>query len=118
SHAVAAARRARAERVPTALWPWNPGQPEALPTLHDAFGIEGAIVAATPLARGIGRAVGLTLVDVPGATGDLDTDLAGKVSAALGTLGGHELTVIHVAAADVAAHAADAQRKVAALERI
>jgi 2,3-bisphosphoglycerate-independent phosphoglycerate mutase len=117
-HPVCAARRARAERVPTVLWPWQPGEAAALPALHDGFGVDGAMIAATPLARGIGVAAGLRVVAVAGATGDGESDLGAKVTAAVEALATHDLVVVHVAAADVAGHAGDPQRKLQAIERL
>jgi 2,3-bisphosphoglycerate-independent phosphoglycerate mutase len=117
-HPVCNARRARAERVPTALWLWDPAGPSRLPRLRDAFGVEGAIVAASPMGRGLGIAVGLTAASVSGATGDLDTSFAGKVEAALAALETCDLAIVHVGAADTAGHAGDPQRKVSAIERL
>jgi 2,3-bisphosphoglycerate-independent phosphoglycerate mutase len=55
----------------------------------------------------------------PGATGGPDTDLPAKTAAALAALdGGARRVVVHVGAADEAAHERDAAGKVAALERI
>ena len=118
SHAVCMARRARAERVPTALWPWEPSGAVTLPSLPDALGLEGVMVAATPLGRGLGVAAGLEPVVVPGATADVDTNLAAEVEAVLGALLTHDFAVLHMAAADLAAHAGDAQRKIGFIERL
>jgi 2,3-bisphosphoglycerate-independent phosphoglycerate mutase len=118
SHPVCVARRARAERVPTGLWLWDPARASKLPSLRDAFGIDGVMVAATPIGRGLGIAAGLEPVTVTGATGDVDSNLAGEVEAMLAALDTVDLAVLHVAAADLAAHAGDAQRKIGAIERL
>jgi 2,3-bisphosphoglycerate-independent phosphoglycerate mutase len=118
SHPVCLARRAGAERVPTALWPWDPSDVVSLPSIRDGFGLEGVILAATPLGRGLGIAAGLTPLSVSGATADVDTNVAAEVEAVLASLATHELAVLHLAAADLAAHAGDAQRKVTVIERL
>jgi 2,3-bisphosphoglycerate-independent phosphoglycerate mutase len=118
SHPMCAARRARAERVPTALWIWGPASAVTLPSLRDGFGIDGVMIATTPMARGLGIAAGLEPVTATGATGDVDTNLPGEVEAALSALAIHDLAILHVAGADLAAHAGDAQRKIAAIERL
>ncbi len=118
SHPICAARRSRAERVPTALWPWEPARVGTLPPMRDTFGVDGSIVAGAPLGHGIGIAAGLEPIHVPGATADLDTNLTGKVEAVLRSLGERDLVVLHVGAADVAGHAGDAQRKIGAIERL
>src|SRR4029453_17506348 len=79
SHPVCMARRARAERIPTALWPWDPSDVVSLPSIRDGFGLEGVMLAATPLGRGLGLAAGLTPLSVSGATADVDTNVAAEV---------------------------------------
>jgi 2,3-bisphosphoglycerate-independent phosphoglycerate mutase len=55
---------------------------------------------------------------VPGATGYIDTDYAGKGRAAVRALDEFDLVVVHVEAADESAHLGDAGEKVRALERM
>ena len=117
-HPICRERRERAERVPTTLWLWEPAGAVTIPPLHDTFGVDGILVGATPLARGLGAAAGLRVVRPRGATGDGDTDLGSKVDATLDAIGEGEFVVVHVAMADVAAHGGDGPRKVAAIERI
>jgi 2,3-bisphosphoglycerate-independent phosphoglycerate mutase len=117
-HPVCIARRARAERVPTTLWIWDPSTAATLPTLRDGFGVDGVMVAATPIGRGIGIAAGLEPVTATGATGDVDSNLGAEVEAVLAALASHELVVAHVAAADLAAHGGDPHRKITAIERL
>ncbi len=54
-----------------------------MPTLKERFGLTGAVISAVDLIRGIGKYAGLKPILVPGATGFLDTNYAGKVAAAL-----------------------------------
>lgn len=115
THPVVIARRARAERVPTALWIWDPATAAPLPTIRDAFGLDGVMIAATPLGRGLGLAVGLEPVLV---ASESDGTPSAEVSAALAALDTHDLVVVHLSAADLAAHAGDPQRKIAAAERL
>jgi 2,3-bisphosphoglycerate-independent phosphoglycerate mutase len=118
THPVCMARRARAERVPTALWLWDPSSLAPLPALRDAFGVDGVMMAATPLGRGLGIATGLELVSVPGATGDLETNPGVDVEAALAALATRDLVVIQVSTFDLASHAGDAHRKIGTIERL
>jgi 2,3-bisphosphoglycerate-independent phosphoglycerate mutase len=80
--------------------------------------VSGAVIAAVDLIRGIAKSVGMALIDVPGATGFLDTDYAGKGRAAAAGLETHDLIVVHVEAPDEAGHLGDAAAKITALERI
>jgi 2,3-bisphosphoglycerate-independent phosphoglycerate mutase len=62
--------------------------------------------------------LGWTRIDVPGATGYLDTDYAAKGRYAVETLKSHDLVCVHVEAPDEASHEGKAKEKVTALERI
>src|SRR4029079_17881841 len=57
-------------------------------------------------------------IQVPGATGYLDTDYAAKGQYAMQALDDSDLVIVHVEATDEASHEGDAAAKVEALERI
>ncbi len=56
------------------VWFWAQGTAVALPSFFDNYGKTGAVVSAGPLCHGIGALIGLKLIDVEGATGELDTN--------------------------------------------
>jgi 2,3-bisphosphoglycerate-independent phosphoglycerate mutase len=118
THPVCEARIARGERAPNAIWLWGQGTRRSLPALRERFGVEGAVVAAADLVRGIGKLAGLAVVDVPGATGQLDTNFRGKAERGLEALDRWDFLFLHVAAPDEGGHLGDAQQKIAAIERI
>jgi 2,3-bisphosphoglycerate-independent phosphoglycerate mutase len=62
--------------------------------------------------------MGLKLIEVPGATGYIDTNYAGKGKAAVRALNDYDLVVVHIEAPDEAGHLGDAKLKVETLERI
>ena len=82
------------------------------------YGLSGAVVGAVDLVRGIGRYAGMDVIDVPGATGDLDTDYGAKARAALAALAGHDLVWVHVEAPDEASHMGSLAEKLRAIERV
>lgn len=100
-----------------AVWPWGQGRALALPQFADAFGLKGAVVSAVDLVKGLGRAAGMTVLDVPGATGLLDTNYEGKVAAALGFLEEGDFVFLHVEAPDECGHGGDAAGKTEAVTR-
>ncbi len=76
------------------------------------------VVGAAGAAIGVARLMGAATVVPRGATGDVDTDLSAKASAALDAVsGGAERVVVHLGAPDEAAHRRDRAAKVAAIER-
>ncbi|MEX0702789.1 MAG: cofactor-independent phosphoglycerate mutase [Planctomycetales bacterium] len=112
------ARRARGELAATQIWLWGQGQRPALEPFARKYGVNGAVITAVDLLRGLGKLLGWKVVEVPGATGYLDTNYAGKAEAAIRALDAVDLVVVHVEATDEASHEGDAAAKVAALEAI
>ncbi|MDH7593792.1 MAG: 2,3-bisphosphoglycerate-independent phosphoglycerate mutase [Methanomicrobiales archaeon] len=84
----------------------------------ERYGLEGSVISAAALVTGIGRAVGLEHVSVEGATGSMDTNLEGKVRAAIGELGRREFVLMNIKGADEASHDGLAREKAAFIERI
>jgi 2,3-bisphosphoglycerate-independent phosphoglycerate mutase len=66
--------------------------------------LTGGVIAAATLITGIGRAVGLESIPVPGITGSADTNLGGKVAAAIDGLGRKEFILLNIKGADEAGH--------------
>ena len=89
-----------------------------MPKFSELYGLSGAVVGAVDLIRGIGRYAGLEVLNVPGATGDLATNYAGKASAAIEALERHDFVWVHVEAPDEAGHMGDLGEKIKAIERI
>jgi 2,3-bisphosphoglycerate-independent phosphoglycerate mutase len=116
-HPRCAARRVRGERVATAVWFWGAGRRLVLPPFRERAGCEGSVIAALDLVRGVGRIAGLEPVDVPGATGWLDTDYRAKAEHALAALASRDFVLVHVAAADESGHLGDPLKKAEAIER-
>ncbi len=117
-HPVNQARQARGERPATQIWLWGQGRAPQLRPFAEVYGKRGAIVSAVDLVRGVGVLLGWTRIDVPGATGYLDTDYAAKGRAGVEALRTHDLVCVHVEAPDEASHEGRADAKVKALEEI
>jgi 2,3-bisphosphoglycerate-independent phosphoglycerate mutase len=117
-HSVNDIRRDLGENPASQIWLWGEGQRPNLTSFKKQWGLEGAVITAVDLVRGIARLIGWDVVDVPGATGYYDTDYAGKGEAAIQALADHDLVVVHVEAPDEAGHNGAAREKVKALESI
>jgi 2,3-bisphosphoglycerate-independent phosphoglycerate mutase len=87
-----------------------------LQTLEEKHGLKGGVISAVDLVRGIGRVAGLEVIEVPGITGYLDTNYAGKAEYALDALERFDLVYVHVEAPDEAGHNGDHRAKKQALE--
>jgi len=117
-HEVNQVRRDLGENPATHIWLWGQGKMPRLPSFRDRFGLTGAAISAVDLVRGLAKLIGWDCVEVPGATGFLDTNYAGKGAAAVEALGDHDLVCVHVEAPDEAGHQADIRGKVHAIEQI
>ncbi|QLA16043.1 cofactor-independent phosphoglycerate mutase [Desulfolutivibrio sulfoxidireducens] len=101
-----------------AVWPWGQGGTLTLPPFEEKYGMRGAVVSAVDLVKGLGLAAGMEVLDVPGATGLLDTNYAGKVEAALDFLSRGDFVFVHVEAPDECGHGGQVAEKVEAVARI
>jgi 2,3-bisphosphoglycerate-independent phosphoglycerate mutase len=116
NHPVNRERLASGKRPANAVWPWGQGRAPSMPTLKEKFGLTGAMISAVDLLKGLGVYAGLGAVSVPGATGYLDTNYAGKVNAALDALETGDLVFVHIEAPDEASHEGNLERKLQAIE--
>lgn len=117
-HPINAVRRDLGENSATDIWLWGQGRAARLTPFAEKFGLRGATIAAVDLIRGIAKCAGMTVLDVPGATGFLDTDYAAKGRAACMALDSFDLVVVHIEAPDEAGHLGDIAAKVKAIEEI
>lgn len=94
--------------------PWGQSAAAPLPP----FGERAAVICGTQIVRGIAAMLGMTCPVIPGATGDVDTDLSGKTAAALESAKDFPFVLLHINGADEASHRKDAAEKAAFLQRV
>ena len=118
-HPVNRARIARGQLPANMIWPWGVGRAMLLDNFTAKYGVTGTVISAVPLVWGIAELAGLKHPHVEGATGDLDTNYAGKVDAALAALkAGDDFAAIHVEAPDEMTHAGALDKKLEAIRRL
>lgn len=100
----------------TSIWLWGQGTAPKMPTLEELYGITGSVISAVDLVKGIGHYAKMNVIDVPGATGYLDTNYEGKVDYALDSLNDVDLTMIHIESTDETGHEGKAELKIQAVE--
>ena len=117
-HPANYARRQAGRRLATNVWLWGQGGAPKLTPFAEKYGPRGAMITAVDLLRGIAALVGWDRIEVPGATGYLDTDYAAKGHFAIEALDNYDMICVHVEAPDEASHEGRADEKVKAIEAI
>jgi 2,3-bisphosphoglycerate-independent phosphoglycerate mutase len=117
-HPVNRRRRDEGHSPANMIWPWAQGRRPELPAFSLKYGITGAVISAVDLIKGIGKAAGMKVIPVPGATGYLDTNYRGKADHAVEALQTLDFVYVHIEAPDEAGHIGDIEEKIKAIERI
>ena len=77
------------------------------------------MISAVPLVHGIGVLTGLKMITVEGATGEVDTNYAGKLQAAKeALLSGDDFICVHLEAPDEATHNGSLKDKLLAIKQL
>jgi 2,3-bisphosphoglycerate-independent phosphoglycerate mutase len=109
--------RVKAGKDPAnSIWFWSQGRKPKMKTMRELYGITGAVISAVDLIKGLGVYAGLDVIDVPGATGLIDTNYEGKADACLKALDDHDFVYVHVEATDEAGHSRDVKQKILGIE--
>jgi 2,3-bisphosphoglycerate-independent phosphoglycerate mutase len=82
------------------------------------YGLDGSVIAAASLIAGIGSAVGLERVPVAGITGSQDSDIGGKIRAAIRELAHRDFVLVNIKGADESGHDGRAEEKKAFIEKV
>ncbi len=116
THPVNEKRKKDGKSPANCIWLWGEGRPPAMPTLKRRFGVSGSMISAVDLLKGLGVYSGLSVINVPGATGYLDTNYQGKAQAALDALATQDFVFVHVEAPDETGHQGLVDKKIEAIE--
>jgi 2,3-bisphosphoglycerate-independent phosphoglycerate mutase len=109
-------RREKGLGEANSIWLWGQGRAPQIPLFRERYGIDGAVISAVDLVRGIGVCIGFMPIHVKGATGYLNTNYRGKAEAALRGLKDYDFILIHVEAPDEAGHSGNTGEKIEAIE--
>ncbi len=119
NHPINKARVEKGLNPATSLWLWGQGSKPALDSFNDKYQLQGSVVSAVDLVKGLGICAGLAPVPVVGATGGIITNFAGKARAALDELKrGQDFVYLHIESPDEAGHQGELEKKIWAIEQI
>ncbi len=117
NHEINLVRLDLKENPANMIWLWGQGKKPSMPKFSDKFKISGSVISAVDLIKGLGRILGLEVINVDGATGYYDTNYQGKADAAIKSLEKNDFVFVHVEAPDEAGHNGDLREKLTAIER-
>jgi len=119
NHPVNLKRAERGLNTANSIWLWGEGKKPSITSFREKYGLNGAVISAVDLIKGIGLCAGMDSIDVEGATGTYNTNYHGKVQAALQALREDtDFVYIHLEGPDECGHRAELQNKITAIERI
>lgn len=116
NHPVNQRLRAAGQPMANGIWPWSGGRAGAFRKFKDKYGATGAVISAVDVITGLGVCLGMDVVHVPGATGYIDTNYAGKAAAAIAAARSHDFVYLHLEAIDEVSHEQNLQLKIKAIE--
>ena len=117
-HPVNKKRIAEGKRPANSIWLWGEGTKPSLSNFKEKYGVDGSIISAVDLLKGIAKCAGMASPDVEGATGYIDTNFEGKAQCAIDELKTKDFVYIHLEAPDECGHRNEPENKVRAIEII
>ena len=117
-HPVNKKRIAEGKRPANSIWLWGEGTKPSLPDFKAKYGVDGTIISAVDLLKGIAKCANMGAPDVQGATGYIDTNFEGKAQCAIEELKTKDFVYIHIEAPDECGHRNEPENKVKSIELI
>ena len=118
-HPLNVERRRQGKNPATSMWLWGNGTKPKIPEFRAETGLNGAVISAVDLLKGIGIAAGMRSYDVPGATGNIDTNFRGKAETVVQAFeDGADYVYLHMEAPDECGHQGNAALKTKSIEMI
>lgn len=117
-HPINKARVEKGLHPANSIWIWGQGKKPELTSFKDKYGIDGVVISAVDLVKGIGICSQMRSIDVDGATGNIHTNFDAKAQATIDALGSADFAYVHIEAPDECGHRFEVDNKVRSIELI
>ena len=117
-HPVNKKRIAEGKNPANIILPRGAGVAPNVQKFQEKYSLKGAAVVETGLIAGIAVYLGMDVIEIPGATGGLDSDVMAMGKGILNALADHDFVLCNVKGCDIAGHDGDANAKLAMIENI
>jgi 2,3-bisphosphoglycerate-independent phosphoglycerate mutase len=117
-HPVNEQRRREGKLPANIVLPRGAGVAPHLEPFLEHYGLRAAAVVETGLIAGIARYLGMTLPEVPGATGGRDTEELALARAVIAMLGEHDFVLCNLKCPDLGGHDDDPEDKMRSVEKM
>ena len=119
-HPINVARKENGLRPGNSIWFWGAGRKPKLTSYEDNFGKKAALFSAVDLLKGIAKGAGITIIEIEGAYGGLETNYEGISKEAVKALveDGYDFMYVHLEAPDEMSHQGSLEDKMLAIEYI
>lgn len=119
THPLNIEREKQGKNKANSIWLWGEGKKTSLPEFKDLYKINGSVISAVDLLKGIAEGAKMRHPDVEGATGYIDTNFKGKAECALEELKNNgDYVYLHFEAPDECGHRGELENKIKSIEII
>ncbi len=120
NHPINIERKNKGLNPANSCWFWGAGTRPSLSSFQEKTGLQGAMISAVDLLKGIAVGASMKNIAVEGANGGLNTNYEGKAQAAVAALTkeGCDFVYVHLEAPDEMGHQGSVERKVQAIENL
>jgi len=91
---------------------------QKIPSLKEKYGFSSCCIAGAALYKGVAKYVGMEVLEVPGATGRIDTDIEAKARESKKALKTFDFVFIHIKGADNASHDGNLRDKMLMIQKV